>query len=75
MPLLRYFLYVGGALLSLILIANLANVSLFSAAIPGPEELLAGRPLLVVSLVLFQIVVTLILVGILAARREASVAP
>jgi hypothetical protein len=34
------------ALLALIVLANLANLSFFSASIPGPEQYLAGRPLL-----------------------------
>jgi hypothetical protein len=53
-------------LLALIVIGNLANLSLFSAAIRGPEEWLAGRPLLVVTVIFVQIVVTLVLVGALA---------
>jgi hypothetical protein len=57
-----------GALLAVIVLGNLANLSMFSAAIPGPEEYLAGRPLMVVTLVFIQIVVMLILVGVLAAR-------
>src|SRR5918911_2242617 len=52
-------LYRGGrALLALVVLGNLANLSLLSAAIPGPEGLLAGRPLMVVSLVAVQIVAT-----------------
>jgi hypothetical protein len=62
-------IYRGGAgLLAFVVLGNLANLSLFSAAIRGPEVLLAGRPLLVVSFVLAQIVVTLILVGALSRR-------
>src|SRR5205085_7975029 len=65
-----WLIYRGGTgLLVLIVLANLANISLFSAAIPGPEQWLAGRPLLVVTFVFVQIIVTLILVGLLA-RRE-----
>lgn len=56
-------------LLALVVLANLANLSLFSATIPGPETYLAGRPLMVVTLVLAQIVVTLILVGVLSRPR------
>jgi len=56
-------------LLALIVIGNLANLSFLSPAIPGPEYYLAGRPLLVVTVVFVQIVVTLALVGILARRR------
>jgi hypothetical protein len=66
-------IYRGGpGLLALVMLGNLANLSLFSAAIPGPESLLAGRPLLVVGLVFVQIVVTLILVGVLARRPAPS---
>ena len=56
------------ALLALIVIGNLANITLFSAAIPGPEEYQAGHPLMVVTLVFVQIVATLLLVGALARR-------
>jgi len=56
-------------LLALIVIGNLANLSFLSPAIPGPEQYLAGRPLLVVSLVAVQIAVSLVLVGLLARRR------
>jgi hypothetical protein len=62
-------------LLVLIVVANLANLSLFSTAIPGPEQLLAGRGLAVVSLVLAQIIATLILVGVLARRTALPHAP
>jgi membrane-bound metal-dependent hydrolase YbcI (DUF457 family) len=55
-------------LLALIVIGNLANLSFFSAAIPGPESYLAGRPMLVVTVVFVQIVATLVLVGLLARR-------
>jgi membrane-bound metal-dependent hydrolase YbcI (DUF457 family) len=58
------------ALLALIIGFNLANLSFFSAAIPGPEQFLAHRPTLVVLIVLVQIVVTLSLVGWLAKRPE-----
>jgi hypothetical protein len=57
-------------LLALIVIGNLANLSFLSPAIPGPESYLAGRPLLVVTVVFVQIVVTLVLVGVLARRTD-----
>jgi len=57
------------SLLAMIVIGNLANITLFSAAIPGPEELLAGRPLMVVTVIFVQIVATLALVKVLATRR------
>jgi len=62
------------ALLLVIVGFNLANISFFSAALPGPEELLANRPLAVVLVVLAQIVITLLLVRVLArdSRRKPS---
>jgi hypothetical protein len=62
----------GRGLLAVIAIGNLANLSFFSPAIPGPEHYLAGRPLLAVTLVFVQIVVTLILVGLFASRKSLS---
>lgn len=61
-------------LLTLIVIGNLANLSFLSPTIPGPESYLAGHPLLVVTVVFVQIVVTLVLVGALA-RQPASEVP
>lgn len=58
----------GAALLALVVLGNLANLSLLSAAIPGPEIFLAGRPLFVVSLVFVQIIAALLLVGVLSRR-------
>jgi hypothetical protein len=70
-----WWIYRGGkGLLALVVLGNLANLSLFSAAIPGPEALLACRPLLVVSFVFVQIVVTLILVGVLSRRPSSAIA-
>jgi hypothetical protein len=69
---LCWWIYRGkGSLLAAIVLGNLANLSLFSAAIPGPEQFLAGRPLLVVSFVFVQIVVMLALVGWLASPMAA----
>jgi hypothetical protein len=56
-------------LLALIVVGNLANLSFLSPAIPGPESYLAGRPLLLVTVIFVQIVVSLVLVGVLARRR------
>ena len=65
-----WWAYRGGrGLLAVIVLGNLANLSLFSAAIPGPEQYLAGRPLLIVTFIFIQIVVTLALVGAFARRR------
>jgi hypothetical protein len=49
----------GWALLAVIVVFNLANLSLFIPAIPGPEDAMAGRPLLLVTVIFVQIVVTL----------------
>ncbi len=58
----------GGTLLAVIVLGNLANITLFSAAIRGPEEYLAGHPLMVVTVVFAQIVTTLALVDLFAKR-------
>jgi membrane-bound metal-dependent hydrolase YbcI (DUF457 family) len=55
-------------LLAMIVLGNLANITLFSATIPGPEQYLAGHPLMIVTLIFAQIVVTLALVDVLAKR-------
>ena len=69
-----WWIYRGGhGLLALVVLGNLANLSLFSAAIPGPEGLLAGRPLMVVTVIALQIIVTLALTGLLARRRPLDV--
>jgi hypothetical protein len=68
-----WYVYRGGpGLLALITIGNLANLSIFSPAIPGPEQYLAGRPLLLVTFIFVQIVVSLVLVGILARRKSPT---
>jgi len=66
-----WWVYRGSrALLAVIVLGNLGNLTLFSAAIPGPEEYLAGRPLMVVTVVFVQIVTTLLLVGVFARRAQ-----
>jgi membrane-bound metal-dependent hydrolase YbcI (DUF457 family) len=83
---LCWWIYRGSRTLLAVLIAgNLANISFFFAAIPGPEQLLAGHPRLVVTVVFGQIVTMLVLVGVLSSRpsmgsrrrlrRESSPAP
>lgn len=68
-----WWIYRGGrGLLALIVVGNLANLSLLSPAIPGPEAVLAGRPVLLVSVIATQIVVTLVLTGVLARRPRTS---
>ncbi len=55
-----WWVYRGGrALLAIIVGFNLANLSLFFASVPGLEVLLAGRPTLLVTVILVQIIVTL----------------
>ena len=61
------------SLLAMIILGNLANITLFSAAIPGPERCLAGHPLILVTLIAVQIVVTLVLIDVLATRRASDV--
>ena len=64
---LCWYVYKGGrGLLALVTLGNLANLSFFSPAVPGPEQYMAGRPMLAVTVIFAQIVVTLVLVGILS---------
>jgi membrane-bound metal-dependent hydrolase YbcI (DUF457 family) len=68
---LCWWVYQGSrGLLAAIVVGNLANVSLFFTAIAGPEQYLAGRPLLVVTFVLVQIVTMLVLVGVLSSTKS-----
>lgn len=67
-----YFYRGGPGLLAFITIANLANLSVFSRDISGLEQYLAGRPLLLVTFILVQIVASLVLVGILARRHSPA---
>ena len=68
-----WYIYRGGVgLFALISLGNLANLSFLSPGIPGPEEYLAGRPLILVTVIFVQIVVTLVLVGALARRNTAE---
>ena len=70
---LCWIVYRGGsALLAAIVLFNLANVSLFSDRIPGPEAWLGGRPILLAGVILGQIVATLLVVGILARRTPGE---
>lgn len=60
-------------LLAVVIAGNLANLSFLSAAVPGPEQYLAHRPLLAVSAIFAQIVVTLVLVAVFARRDGDNV--
>ncbi|MGE3888188.1 MAG: metal-dependent hydrolase [Vicinamibacterales bacterium] len=65
-----WWVYRGSrALLAVIIGFNLANLSLFFAAVPGMEGLLAGRPQVLVTVILVQIVVTLWAIWWAAHRR------
>jgi hypothetical protein len=66
-----WWYYGGGkALLAAIVLFNVANISMFAAAIPGPEIWLAHRPTLITTLIFVQILATLALVGYLARLRD-----
>jgi len=65
---LCWWIYRGsGSLLAVVVAGNLANVSLFFAGIGGPEQLLAGHPMRVVTLVFAQIVTMLVLVRLFSS--------
>ena len=69
-----WWIYAGSrGLLAFVVIGNLANLSLLSATVPGPEMWLAGRPLVVVTVIAAQIVVTLLLTGVLARRPAGAI--
>ncbi len=60
-----WWIYGGNwALFWTILIFNLANASFFVKTIPGPEKLLANRPMWITAVVALQILVTAVLVGL-----------
>ncbi len=60
----------GTALLVVIVGFNLANLSLFFRAVPGPEGFLAGRPALLTTVIFAQILVTLWAVWAAAGTRR-----
>jgi hypothetical protein len=60
-----WWIYKGGwALLVTIVVFNLANISMFSSAVTGIEKHMANRPLLITTVILAQILLTLILVRV-----------
>lgn len=62
-----WWVYKGSmALLAAIIAFNLANISMFVRSIPGIERKLANRPRLLVTVILVQIVATLVIVGLLS---------
>lgn len=67
---LCWSIYRGSRSLFAIIVGfNLANITFFSTAISGPEALLADNPVLLTSVVLVQIVLTLVLVGRFSNRH------
>lgn len=70
---LCWWVYQGGrALLTLIALFNVANLSLLSPQVTGPESALANRPTLIALIILAQIVVTLVFVGFFSRRPEPA---
>jgi membrane-bound metal-dependent hydrolase YbcI (DUF457 family) len=64
-----WWVYKGGrALLTVIVLFNVANLSLLSPQVMGPESLFANRPTLIALVILVQIAVTLFLVGFFSRR-------
>ncbi|HVP78257.1 MAG TPA: metal-dependent hydrolase [Thermodesulfobacteriota bacterium] len=60
-----WWIYKGGwALLTVIVIFNLANISMFFSAVTGIEKYMANRSRLIATVILAQILITLALVGI-----------
>ena len=68
-----WWIYRGGMLLLATIIGfNLANFSFFSATVIGPEAMLANQPLLLTTIVFFQILLTLILVARLSHHNMTN---
>lgn len=59
-------------LLASIIVFNLMNLSFFSAAISGPEALLANHPLIITALIFLQIIFTLTFVGIFSKNKQQT---
>jgi len=69
-----WWIYRGSkGLLVVIVVFNLANLSMFSAAIPGLEGFLANQPMVITTVIFLQIVITLVLVGIYSKRKSSAV--
>jgi len=69
---LCWWIYRGSrALLCVVVAGNVANTSFFFAGIAGPEQFLAGHPMLVVTVVFGQIVTMLVLVGMFSLKPAA----
>jgi hypothetical protein len=62
-----WWIYKGSwALLCIIVVFNLANISMFFSGVTGIEKYMANRPRLITTVILTQILVTLTLVGLLS---------
>jgi membrane-bound metal-dependent hydrolase YbcI (DUF457 family) len=69
---LCWWIYRGSrALLWVVVAGNLADLSFFFAGIPGPEQFLAGHPMLIVTVIFGQIIAMLVLVGLFASKQSA----
>lgn len=69
---LCWWIYRGSkALLSVLVAGNVANISFFFAGIAGPEQFLAGRSMLVVTVVFGQIVTMLVMLGMFSSKPAA----
>lgn len=66
-----WWIYKGSkGLLVVIVLFNLANLSMFFTAISGLEAVMANRPILLTTVILVQIVVTLVLVGVYSKKQK-----
>jgi hypothetical protein len=69
---LCWWVYRGShTLLWVIVMGNHANISFFFERIPGPDQLLAGRAMLIVTLICGQFVTMLVLVGLFSSGPSA----
>jgi len=65
-----WYYYEGGKmLLAIIVLFNVANISMFTAMLAGPEALMANNPFLLTTVIMVQIVVTLYLVWYFSNKK------
>jgi hypothetical protein len=67
---MRWFYRGSKSLLAVIVVFNLANISMFTSAIRGPETWLAGHPTMITTVIFGQIVATLALVWFFARAEN-----
>jgi len=60
------------ALLATIVVFNVATLSFYSSAIPGPEQLLAGQPKIFAAIIGVHIIVGLVAIGFFARSHWRS---